>query len=250
MAIALPINFIAVASLALLGVGGLASMFHLGRPKRFFNAFANFGSHLTQEALITPFLGLGLLACAADGFVIQLGAATGIVYLITAVLSILFLISTGMVYHLSSRPAWNSIINVIIFLLTAAEVGTIATMAIILSLGQAIPTGLAGAALASFVLSLICQFIFTNRLKSVGYGVNVNVSQAPYRTTSTLWLVFSLAALAVALLCSTGAPSAAAAFAGVLCTLVSIASWTVLLFNVALKVKMFPMYSVDLNVNM
>ena len=59
----LPLNLVALATLALLGVGGIASIFHLQTPSRFFNAFSNFKSHLTQEALLTPFLGQLSLDC-------------------------------------------------------------------------------------------------------------------------------------------------------------------------------------------
>lgn len=250
MGVTLPMNVIALVSLFFLGVGGIASAFHLGRPKRFFNAFANFGSHLTQEALITPFLGIGLLACGLNGFYIGLGAATGIVYWITVFLSLIFLVSTGLVYHLSSRPAWNTILVSIIFLLTAAEVGAITTIAIVLALGVAIPVGLVVLAFLSIALCLICQFAYTARLRSVGYGVNVFVNQEPFKTNYTLWIIFSLAGLVVAFIAAVGLNSTVAAYIGVICAVVGIVYWTILLFNVALKVKMFPMYDVDLNLNM
>lgn len=250
MGISLPMNVIALVTLFFLGVGGIASAFHLGRPKRFFNAFSNIGSHLTQEALITPFLGIGLLVCGLDGFLINLGEAAGIVYWLTAFFSLLFLVSTGLVYHLSSRPAWNTTLVTIIFMLTAAEAGTITTIAILLGLGSAVPVWLTLLAFLSIVLCLICQFSFTARLKSVGYGVNVLVNQEPFKKTYTLWMVFGLAGLAVALITAVALHSAVAAFVGVVCAVVGIVYWTVLLFNVALKVKMFPMYRVDLNHNM
>ena len=75
----LPLNVVALATLTLLAVGGIASIFHLQTPARFFNAFSNFGSHLTQEALITPFLGIALLACGLNGFVYDMGPATIVV---------------------------------------------------------------------------------------------------------------------------------------------------------------------------
>jgi DMSO reductase anchor subunit len=250
MGITLPMNIIALVTLFFLGVGGIASAFHLGRPKRFFNAFSNFGSHLTQEAFITPFLGIALLACGVDGFFIHLGAATDIVYWISAILSLLFLISTGLVYHLSSRPAWNTSLVLIVFLLTAAEAGTITTIAIVLSSGLAVPAGLAVLAFLAFALCLGCQFYYLARLKSVGYGVNVFVNQEPYKAIYSLWLIFGMVALGVAFISAIALQSAIVAFAGVISALVGIVFWTMLFFKVALKVKMFPMYSADLNLNM
>ena len=51
----LPSNIACLVTLALLCAGGIASVFHLQRPSRFFNAFSNPKSHLTQEGFITPF---------------------------------------------------------------------------------------------------------------------------------------------------------------------------------------------------
>jgi anaerobic dimethyl sulfoxide reductase subunit C (anchor subunit) len=129
-------------------------------------------------------------------------------------------------------------------------VGTITTIAIVLGLGAAVPVGLAVLAFLAFALCLICQFFFTARLKSVGYGVDVFVNQEPFKTTYTLWFIFGLAALAVALIAAVALQSAVAAYAGVICAMVGIVYWTILFYKVALKVKMFPMYSVDLNLNM
>ena len=58
----LPSNIACLVALALLCAGGIASVFHLQRPSRFFNAFSNPKSHLTQEGFITPFLGVALQA--------------------------------------------------------------------------------------------------------------------------------------------------------------------------------------------
>lgn len=246
----IPMNIIALATLFLLGVGGIASAFHLGKPKRFFNAFANPRSHLTQEAFITPFLGIALFVCGIDGFILHLGPAIAAVYWVAVMLSLIFLISTGLVYHLTSRPAWNTYLVFIIFLLTAAEAGTITTLAILFSLGVAAPVGLVGMTFITFIGCLLFQFLFTVRLKSVGYGVNVYANQEPYKTTYTLWFIFSLTAMVIALIAAVALQSVIVAVLGVICTLVGIVFWTVLSFNVALKVKMFPMYRVDLNLNM
>ena len=248
--VALPMNIISLAVLILLGLGGIASAFHLGRPNRFFNAFSNFKSHLTQEAFVTPFLGIALLVCGLDGILFDLGSFISLFYWITIVLSILFLISTGLVYQLSSRPAWDTPLVLIVFLLTAAEAGSIATIAIVLGIGETVPLGLVVLAFLSFALSLICQFFFTSRLKTVGYGVDVFVNQEPFRATYMLWVVFGLVAFVIALLAAVTLKSAIAAYLGVISAVIGIFYWTILFYKVALKVKMFPMYDVDLNLNM
>ena len=72
----LPSNIACLVALALLCAGGIASVFHLQRPSRFFNAFSNPKSHLTQEGFITPFLGVALIAAGLDGIAFNAGAAS------------------------------------------------------------------------------------------------------------------------------------------------------------------------------
>ena len=98
-----PLSVVAWITLALLAVGGIASVFHLQRPQRFFNAFSNLKSHLTQEALITPFLGVALLVCALNGTLFDLGVATAFVGAVTAILAGAFLVCTGLAYQMGSR---------------------------------------------------------------------------------------------------------------------------------------------------
>jgi DMSO reductase anchor subunit len=250
MGLSLPMNVIALITLICLGVGGIASAFHLGRPKRFFNAFANLGSHLTQEALITPFLGIALLACSVDHWLINIGPAIDIIYWIAVLLALLFLISTGLVYHLSSRPAWNTYLVLIVFLLTAAEAGAITTLAIALSYGLAVSAGLSFLAILAYALCLVFQLAFLNRLKTVGYGVDVFVTHEPYKTMFVFWLIFGLVLAGIALIFAVALNSAIFAYVSVIAAVAGIVFWTVLFFNVGLKVKMFPMYTVDLNLNM
>ena len=52
-----------------------------------------------------------------------------------------------------------------------------------------------------------------------------------------------LTALALAL-------TLALSLAAVVCSIIGIVFWTILFYKVALKVKMFPMYEVDLNIYM
>ncbi len=68
-------NIACLVALALLCAGGIASVFHLQRPSRFFNAFSNPKSHLT-EGFITPFLGVTLIAAGLDGIAFNAGAAS------------------------------------------------------------------------------------------------------------------------------------------------------------------------------
>lgn len=247
-----PLSVVAWITLGLLAVGGIASIFHLQRPQRFFNAFSNLKSHLTQEALITPFLGIALLVCGLDGMVFNLGGGSLAVGLVTALLAAAFLVCTGLAYQMGSRPAWNTPFVLGLFLLTAAEAGSIGVVALwLLSVGL-VPTILVAMAVVLTLACVICQIAYTNRMRSVGYGVNVDARQEPYRTTFYTWVVLGAALPLIALAVMFAAPGVAAVLAVIawLSCAGGIAAWTILFFKGAHKVKMFPMYPVDLNLDM
>lgn len=268
----IPMNIISIISFGFLALGGIASAFHLGRPTRFFNAFSNFQSHITQEALITPLLGISLLICSLDGYVINTvidyldvyGINSVISYLegygftltrgfaimqwITLFVALAFLISTGLVYQLDARPAWNTPLILIILMLTAAQVGTLATAGVSIVLTGAVMTSLLVTTIVTFFFSLAAQYVYIRRLKDLGYGTAVKIMDVPYRGTFIAWMIFGVLAIAVSLAFFTAGGSAAYIFAGILSSITGIVFWTILLYKVALKVKMFPMYPVDLNV--
>ncbi len=89
----------------LLVVGVLAlgaSFLHLGRPFRAYRAIVRLGtSWLSREVVLFGLFLLGLaLFCIA-------GQAQTLVGWVAAALGLIALLSTGGVYHLESRPAWN-----------------------------------------------------------------------------------------------------------------------------------------------
>ncbi len=247
-----PLSVVAWITLALLAVGGIASVFHLQRPQRFFNAFSNLKSHLTQEALITPFLGVALLVCALNGTLFDLGVATAFVGAITAILAGAFLVCTGLAYQMGSRPAWNTPFVLVLFLLTALEAGAIGVAVLWLAAAGLVPTMFVVIALVSTVVCVIVQAAYVVRMRSVGYGVNVDVMEEPYRGPFVTWLAAGAVVPVVCLALVFVVPSAAVALAAVAwaASAVGIAAWTVLFFKGARKVKMFPMYPVDLNLDM
>lgn len=247
---ALPLNIVALATLALLAVGGIASIFHLQTPARFFNAFSNFGSHLTQEALITPFLGIALLACGLNGFLYDLGPAIVVVEAAACILAAAFLVCTGLAYQMRSRPAWNTGFVLGLFLLTAAEAGSIAACAVCALTGAAVPLGLAVATGVLFVACVAVQCAYLARMRHVGYGVDVHVNEEPYKTVFYAWLALGVACTGVGLAAGLAAASGALLLAALVASALGIVAWTVLFFKGACKVKMFPMYPVDLNLDM
>lgn len=245
-----PMPFVAAATLALLAVGGLASVFHLQRPQRFFNAFSNMGSHLTQEALITPFLGLALLACCLNGVLYDLGQSAWALYAATALLSAAFLACTGLAYQMGSRPAWNTPYVSALFLLTAFEAGALGVLLACSAICGAMPMAFVLIALVACAACAAVQLLYVRRMRSVGYGVNVDTSKEPFKGVFRAWLAFGGIIPAVGSCLMFALPEAWFVALVWASSVAGVALWTVLFFKGALKVKMFPMYPVDLNLDM
>ncbi|MDO5042905.1 MAG: dimethyl sulfoxide reductase anchor subunit [Slackia sp.] len=247
---ALPLSWIALVALVLIAVGGLASVFHLQRPQRFFNAFSNPKSHLTQEAVVTLPLGVLLLASCLNGIVYDLGEADVVVYAFTALAAMAFLIVTGMAYQMKSRPAWNTAYIPALFLLTAAEAGSIGVALACAVFAGGVSDAIVACALVFTVACICAQGAYLKRMAHVGYGVAVKISDAPYKGCFGVWVAFG-AVIPLAGLCVAFAPCAVIAVAVAwVSSIIGIAVWTALFFRGALKVKMFPMYPVDLNLDM
>ena len=267
-----PMDTVAWITLAFLVVGGCASVFHLQRPARFFNAFSNFKSHLTQEGVLTPFLGLALIL-----------AGVGVVPLVSeacaAILAAAFLVVTGLAYQMKSRPAWNTPLVLVLFVLTALAAGLAGVtlvasacvptevvidfvqpvsdaeydQAVAAIFGEylAVTRGVAIAAVVAIVACLAVQLGYVARMRKVGYGVAYDAMEQPYLPVTMTWAITAGAAAGLMAL-TAFVPNTAVLAAGIgfACMLVSVGAWTVLFFKGAHKVRMLPMYPVDLNLDM
>lgn len=246
----LPMGTVSVIALVFLVVGGIASAFHLGRPARFFNSFANPSSHLTQEVIIIPFLGASLLLCCLDSLFFHWGMAGMVIQWISVLIAIAFLVSTGLVYQLHARPAWDTPLVLLIFLLTSAEIGTMSTLAVLPADSGSAPVALIVLAALALAGCVAAQCIYLLRLTTLGYGVAIRVTEIPYRLSFVLWLITGILAPILALLGTAMTGQPVYAISGAACCIIGIMVWTTLFYKCALKVKMFPMYKVDLNVYM
>ncbi len=242
----LPMWLIALITLLFLAVGGCASIFHLQRPQRFFNAFSNPKSHLTQEGAITPFLGIGLL-------LVIFGVGGIAVEAITFILALAFLLVTGKAYQMNSRPAWNTYYVLALFLLTALSAGFVGCVFVAACTGNAAIRALVICAVLALGACEIVQVLYINRMAKVGYGVAYDAFKQPYRPYTMLWqiaLFFAVVLVAITMFVAAGPIATACALLAEVCIVISIAAWTALFFKGAHKVKMFPMYPVDLNLDM
>ncbi|MBE3587607.1 MAG: dimethyl sulfoxide reductase anchor subunit [Thermoanaerobacteraceae bacterium] len=105
--------------LVLAGVQGLAlvlSLFHLGQPLAAYRALAHLDtSWLSREVVLTSMFFASLAACALLEGYRRLTAAPWL----TALLGVLAVVASGLVYMLPARPAWNNLWPVFSFGMTA-----------------------------------------------------------------------------------------------------------------------------------
>jgi DMSO reductase anchor subunit len=100
----------------------MASIAHLSVPLRFITMIINSRSYLVWEirlaGALTTFLAIEFLS-----FLVWIHPLQSYLPLVNAVLSVLFLISTGMAYRFESHPAWKSHLLGFYYLVSALTIG-------------------------------------------------------------------------------------------------------------------------------
>lgn len=114
---------IAITALVALAAGGIASLFHLSHIERVFNVLGNLSSGISQEMILTGLTGLAILIYI---IMIARGSSMGArktVAIIGFVLAVLLGIRMGANYVLPARPAWNTFLLPLIYVVSAAVLG-------------------------------------------------------------------------------------------------------------------------------
>lgn len=172
-------------SLALIIVGGLASIAHLGQMVRAYRAFFfNLSSWMGKETL---FLGIFSLLLVVYAWRLIRGGSPNIgIEFAVAVTGILGLISSSMIYAvLGSVPSWNNVFSVLFFLLTFVLTGASlfgAIMAYKLSSGQDGAKSLAQNYMKSLA-ALLTTVLIAAMLVTIGYILYLG-SRGPEATSS------------------------------------------------------------------
>ncbi|MDR7868300.1 MAG: DmsC/YnfH family molybdoenzyme membrane anchor subunit [Sporomusaceae bacterium] len=113
----------AITSLAALGVGSIASYFHLGHPEKIFHVLGNIRSGIAQELVVTSiagaviFLYTVLLWKDTAPDVRRKLAWAGLI------LSPVVPFATGRIYVLAARPAWDTWLLPLMYMVSAAVLG-------------------------------------------------------------------------------------------------------------------------------
>ena len=150
---------------------------------------------------------------------------------------------------MKSRPAWSTKLVFALFLLTAVAAGFRGAYALALLEGDEAANKILACGLAATIAAAAVQTAYVSRMKHVGYGVAYDAMKQPYRPYALGWVALTVAALILAALCI-AVPSAMLACVAWALYVISVALWTALFFKGAHKVRMFPMYADDLNLDM
>ena len=117
-----------VAIIVTLGLGMLASLFHLGNPLNAPKAVTNFAtSWLSREILLgVIFAVIGLVYVALQWFKFGSAGLRNVVRWIAALVGVILVYAQAHVYMLSTQPSWNTFFTPITFYTTTLLLGVLA----------------------------------------------------------------------------------------------------------------------------
>ncbi|NLI91024.1 MAG: dimethyl sulfoxide reductase anchor subunit [Peptococcaceae bacterium] len=147
------------------------SLLHLGHPFNAYRALTNIGSSwLSREAILFFLLGILLLVYyfqwkEENSFRKSLG-------LIISVVSVLAVVSSGMVYVLPAVPAWNNFSPILFFLFTGAALGPMFIL-LMLKLTNGAFSRLVQFTAVILAASLMCFIVYVSVLLS-GSGASAS----------------------------------------------------------------------------
>ena len=117
-----------VAIIVTLGLGMLASLFHLGNPLNAYKAVINIAtSWLSREILAgVIFAVLGVIYVALQWFKVGPAVLRTVIALLTALVGIVFVFCQAQIYMIQEQPSWNTMATPITFYVTALLLGVLA----------------------------------------------------------------------------------------------------------------------------
>lgn len=121
-----------IAALAALVVGGISSVLHLGHPERIFGALAHPTSGIFLEALMIGLIGLDIIIYLVAMRRNVSDLTLKVISTIGAVLAVILAFAVGRTYMLPSRPAWDTLLLPLIYLVTAGVMGCFSISVLVL----------------------------------------------------------------------------------------------------------------------
>lgn len=145
----------AIAALVALALGGISSVLHLGHPERIFGALGHPTSGIFAESTLIGLLGLGIIAYlmamrrnASDG-------ARRMTATIAVAPGIMLAFAVGDSYVMASRPAWNTLVLPLLYLVSAGVMGCFSLSVLITRTKDADATGETAAAVNRTALAAL-----------------------------------------------------------------------------------------------
>lgn len=146
---------LALTALVLLGVGGVASTFHLGHIDRAFHILGNMSSGLSRELFAVAFAGIVALASAILARKDYPGASK-VVGILALIAGIVLPLVAGASFMMPARPAWDSFTLPLMYLGTGLGMGFVLAAALTCLMGDAEEAPLAlKVALVGVALSIV-----------------------------------------------------------------------------------------------
>ena len=253
-----------ITSVVLLAVSGIAVFFHLQHWERIFNGFGHITSGITQELIaivvfvVVAVVYFAMLRKSEDGGTVPAWLAV-VAIAISAILALVCAHS----YMMAARPAWDTVVWLLVELGEAAALGTLTVMALLaLKGGESKLGGLAAVAgsVASAVLSVALVAVWqasAGSFANVGYHFDPTTPTSPLLDVAAetnvlsgelaplVWLgvviVGALAPVACAALAHKkgGKSWMALGTAGVVCALIGCICLRVVFYELGLSVFMF-----------
>lgn len=248
---AIPMNWVALVTLIVLGVGMAGTSTHLGKPGRILGAMRNPTSHLSLEMITCIPVGLTYLIIGLNGLLYTLPtAALVLVEVLGFAASVLFIWVTARAYRLVARPAWNTPFTPLNFMLAFLSAGSLGACFAITLTRSAVPLSFLALAAVLVTGAIAGQLFFTYYVGRVGYHVDVKALGEESRGIYTTWLVLGVVVPVVGLTALFVLP-ASVIVAGVVvaCYSLSLAFWQAFFFISGKEVWYFPQYDMDLNPN-
>jgi len=238
-------SLVAVFSMAVVGLGIVISMLHLGRPNRFLHAFYNLSSPLTWEAILTPLLLASMFAIAVSAHFEGLEWLRILGKIGTVLFGVLLIYDIAKVYHLKARPSWSTPLVVYEFFLSAVCMGILGYVGIVPLLGKEINSGfffLSGLAMIVLLAEFGTTLYYRHFVKNISQTASEALQEKTALLQYSLWLVLGLAIPFA--LCSITLMTKQVHEGAVLASFVSFflgaMFWRVLFFKAATPIKITP----------
>lgn len=159
-------GFFLSVSIFLMTIASLvASLFHLGHPLHAYKAILNVGESWLSREIVFFGLFIGLIAIYSLLWKNNDVAKRNMIGWLSAIVGILAIFSSGMIYVVPAVPAWNNIFTLVFFFITAALLGPL-YVGVVLVLRKEVAFNFSMVALGAIIVSIVTLAVYVSTLLS------------------------------------------------------------------------------------